>query len=89
MNFGFTACHSSVPSTQKLAVYTLEALVELESVLLAPALPLAAPRRRLAKPAAGGSAQADTVQKLALAKKAAPAKKQATPAKKRRVMQTG
>jgi len=88
MNFGFTACHSSVPSTQKLAVYTLEALVELESVLLAPALPLAAPRRRLAKPAAGGSAQAEPAQKLAPAKKTAPAKK-AAPAKKRRVRQTG
>jgi diacylglycerol O-acyltransferase / wax synthase len=33
MNFGFTACHTSLPSTQKLAVYTGEALAELESLL--------------------------------------------------------
>jgi diacylglycerol O-acyltransferase / wax synthase len=33
MNFGFTACHTSLPSTQKLAVYTGEALVELETLL--------------------------------------------------------
>jgi diacylglycerol O-acyltransferase / wax synthase len=33
MNFGFTACHTSLPSTQKLAVYTGEALAELEALL--------------------------------------------------------
>jgi diacylglycerol O-acyltransferase / wax synthase len=33
MNFGFTACHTSLPSTQKLAVYTGEALLELEGLL--------------------------------------------------------
>ncbi len=33
MNFGFTACHTSLPSTQKLAVYTGEALLELEALL--------------------------------------------------------
>lgn len=33
MNFGFTACHTSLPSTQKLAVYTGEALAELEGLL--------------------------------------------------------
>jgi len=33
MNFGFTACHTSVPSTQKLAVYAVEALSELEDGL--------------------------------------------------------
>ena len=38
MNFGFTGCHSSLPSMQKLAVYTADALQELESALL-PALP--------------------------------------------------
>lgn len=37
MNFGFTGCHSSVPSLQRLAVYTREALEELESVLAVPA----------------------------------------------------
>ena len=30
MNFGFTGCHSSVPSLQRLALYTAQALVELE-----------------------------------------------------------
>ena len=34
MNFGFTACHSSVPSIQRLAVYTADALAELEAALL-------------------------------------------------------
>jgi diacylglycerol O-acyltransferase / wax synthase len=33
MNFGFTACHTSLPSMQKLAVYTGEALQELEGLL--------------------------------------------------------
>ncbi len=34
MNFGFTGCHTSVPSLQKLAVYSAEALAELEAALL-------------------------------------------------------
>ena len=33
-NSGFTGCHSSVPSLQKLAVYAAEALEELEAALL-------------------------------------------------------
>ena len=33
MNFGFTACHTSLPSTQRLAVYAVEALAELEDGL--------------------------------------------------------
>ena len=33
MNFGFTACHSSLPSMQKIAVYTEDALQELEKAL--------------------------------------------------------
>lgn len=44
MNFGFTACHSSVPSMQKLAVYTQEALEVLEAALLPP--PAAARKAR-------------------------------------------
>ena len=31
MNFGFTGCHTSVPSLQKLAVYTADALAALEA----------------------------------------------------------
>ena len=34
MNFGFTGCHSTVPSLQKLAVYAEDALAELELALL-------------------------------------------------------
>jgi diacylglycerol O-acyltransferase len=34
MNFGFTGCHSSVPSLQRLAVYAADALQELEVALL-------------------------------------------------------
>jgi len=34
MNFGFTGCHSTVPSLQKLAVYAEDALAELEEALL-------------------------------------------------------
>jgi hypothetical protein len=39
MDFGFTGCHSSVPSLQKLAVYASEALQELEAALL-PEMPV-------------------------------------------------
>jgi WS/DGAT/MGAT family acyltransferase len=34
MNFGFTGCHSSVPSMQRLAVYTADALAEMEATFL-------------------------------------------------------
>jgi WS/DGAT/MGAT family acyltransferase len=34
MNFGFTGCHTSVPSLQHVAVHTAEALAELEAALL-------------------------------------------------------
>ena len=34
MNFGFTGCHTSVPSLQTLAVYAAEALEELEAAFL-------------------------------------------------------
>jgi diacylglycerol O-acyltransferase / wax synthase len=37
MNFGFTGCHASLPSMQKLAVYAGEALEELEAAYLKPA----------------------------------------------------
>ena len=48
MNFGFTACHTSVPRVQRLAVYLADALEELERALQPKATQ---PRRR-------GSAQA-------------------------------
>ena len=53
MNFGFTGCHSSVPSLQKLALHAADALQELEGALLAPQ---AAGRRRAAAPAAAKGA---------------------------------
>ena len=34
MNFGFTGCHASLPSLQKVAVYAAEALQELEALCL-------------------------------------------------------
>jgi len=37
MNFGFTGCHSSLPSLQRMAVYAADALQELEAALLPPA----------------------------------------------------
>ncbi len=60
MDFGFTGCHTSVPSLQKLAVYSAEALEELEAALLpkparapakrSPQRPR--PRRRASRPSA-------------------------------------
>ena len=51
MNFGFTGCHSSLPSMQKLAVHAAEALDELEATFLPPPKP-ARRRTPAAKPAA-------------------------------------
>jgi WS/DGAT/MGAT family acyltransferase len=56
MNFGFTGCHSSVPSMQRLAVYTADALAEMEATFLPQtALPKVAavprtPTKRKAQP---------------------------------------
>ena len=46
MNFGFTGCHTSVPSLQKLAVYSEDALRELESAILPRPKRARAPRRK-------------------------------------------
>ena len=43
MNFGFTGCHSSVPSIQRLAVYTADALAELEAAVMPKAQAASAP----------------------------------------------
>jgi len=58
MNFGFTGCHASVPSLQKLAVYAADALAELESALKLPSPPARTPRRAAKKPAASRAAEA-------------------------------
>jgi diacylglycerol O-acyltransferase / wax synthase len=67
MNFGFTACHTSLPSTQKLAVYTGEALVELETLL-----GLAAAPKKVAKATPASKATKAPARKVA-AKSAKPA----------------
>ena len=64
MDFGFTGCHSSVPSLQKLAVYSAEALEELEAAILPK------PARLPAKPAAPKVAARPA--RKTTAKKAAP-----------------
>ena len=48
MNFGFTGCHTAVPSMQKIAVYAADAVEELEAALL--------PARRRKAPATRRSA---------------------------------
>ena len=50
MNFGFTGCHSSMPSMQRLAVYTADALTELEAAFLPK--PAASKKPAVAKPTA-------------------------------------
>ena len=50
LNFGFTGCRDTLPSMQKLAVYTGEALDELESLLLPnPKAKPKTPRKRVKK----------------------------------------
>jgi diacylglycerol O-acyltransferase len=44
MNFGFTGCHTSMPSMQKVAVYCAAALAELEQVFLSKPKPEAKPK---------------------------------------------
>jgi hypothetical protein len=50
MNFGFTACHTSVPGIQRLALDAVEALAELEAAVLPK--PVKA-RRAAQRPASG------------------------------------
>jgi diacylglycerol O-acyltransferase / wax synthase len=67
MNFGFTGCHSSLPSMQKLAVYAAEALAELEAALLpGPALlPAPAVKRRRPAPKARPVAKVEAAAEVA------------------------
>jgi len=59
MNFGYTGCHSSMPSMQRLAVYTAEALAEMEAAFLPHAVVATkpSPRKAAAKPPAKTSAK--------------------------------
>jgi diacylglycerol O-acyltransferase / wax synthase len=63
MDFGFTGCHSSVPSLQKLAVYSAEALEELEAAILPK--PARAASKRAAPKAAARAARKTTAKKSA------------------------
>jgi diacylglycerol O-acyltransferase / wax synthase len=50
MNFGFTGCHTAVPSMQRIAVYAADAVAELEAALLpARAKPKPKPRKPRAR----------------------------------------
>lgn len=81
MNFGYTGCHSSVPGIQRLAVYTGEALQELEDAILPQTTRSNVVRlRSTRKPPAKKAAPAVTVSPSAPAKPAA-RKKAATAAK--------
>jgi WS/DGAT/MGAT family acyltransferase len=51
MNFGFTACHSSVPGVQHLAVHAAEALAELEAAHARPAARARTAPKKPARPA--------------------------------------
>jgi len=80
MNFGFTGCHTTVPSLQRLAVYAADALKELEkAVLPRPERVPAAPRKRPG-PAAPTRKVART-RAVARAKVPAPRKRAAAGAK--------
>jgi diacylglycerol O-acyltransferase len=51
MNFGFTGCHASLPSMQRIAVYAEEALAELEAAMA----PKAGPAKAKARPRKAGA----------------------------------
>jgi diacylglycerol O-acyltransferase len=69
MNFGFTGCHSSMPSMQRLAVYTADALAELEAAYMPGA----------AKPAAKSTTKVATKSTTKPAAKTAKAVKPSKP----------
>jgi hypothetical protein len=78
MNFGFTGCHSSLPSMQRLAVYAEEALAELEAAVMpAPKPARKSPRKAapVATPAGGDRKQSK--------KSGAPRKAQTRPARRK------
>jgi len=70
MNFGFTGCHSSLPSLQRLAVFTADALLELEAAVLPAAVPAPA---TVPVPAPTRSAAAAPVKKVGARKPVAKA----------------
>jgi WS/DGAT/MGAT family acyltransferase len=83
MNFGFTACHTSVPGVQKLAVHAADALAELEAAVFGVRKAEAEAKKVPARKATARKAAANkAVARKAVAKKAparkAPATKKAT-----------
>ena len=79
MNFGFTGCHTSVPRLQRLAVYTADALAELEAAFLPAPKRIAAPkpRKRAGQGASKPSEKTTGKTPAARKAKAAPAKPKA------------
>jgi len=71
MNFGYTGCHSSVPSMQRLAVYTGEALQELEDAVLPKAITAGKATRKKPAQAAAAPASKPAARKRAASKPAA------------------
>ncbi|NJD36325.1 MAG: wax ester/triacylglycerol synthase family O-acyltransferase [Betaproteobacteria bacterium] len=60
MNFGFTGCHSSLPSMQRLAVYAADALQELETAILFRPKPVQKVSRARSKTSVSGARAART-----------------------------
>lgn len=73
MNFGFTACHTSVPGVQKLAVHAADALAELEAAVAGAGKKAAKARRTPAAkaPARKAAAKEAPARKAAARKTAA------------------
>jgi diacylglycerol O-acyltransferase / wax synthase len=67
LNFGFTACHTSMPSMQKLAVYSAQAMNELEAAIAKRKTPKAPAKKSTAKAglAKDASAKAGTAKIVA------------------------
>jgi diacylglycerol O-acyltransferase / wax synthase len=66
MNFGFTGCHSTMPSMQRLAVYTADTLAELEAAVIPRQEKVSRPRKSAgAKEAKSSTASVKTARKRA------------------------
>ncbi len=75
LNFGFTACHTSVPKTQRLAVYSADALAELEAAVGVAQVAPPAPAKKAARKRAAAKKSPKTTPK-ATAPKAVARKRQ-------------
>ena len=76
MNFGFTGCHSSLPSMQRLAVYAADALQDLETAILPrPELAQQASRSRSRANVSGTGAAKTATQAVATVPAAARSRK--------------